>query len=84
MVFDHVADDRDEDRDAPFAVNMRVRVYPGTEAEGLGVVVEDFGEMTAVAVDIGGHHFADPARRWAVLLDTGNLVFVDTAQLLPE
>ena len=29
--------------------------------------------MTAQAVEIGGEHFADPARRWAVLLDTGNL-----------
>jgi hypothetical protein len=70
--------------DAQLAVNMRVRVYPGTEAESRGVVVEDFGEMAAQAVDIGGEHFADPARRWAVLLDTGNLVFADTDQLVPE
>jgi hypothetical protein len=47
-------------------------------------VVEDFGEMAAQAVDIAGHHFADPARRWAVLLDTGTLVFIDTDQLVPE
>ena len=70
--------------DAQLAVNMRVRVYPSTEAESRGVVVEDFGEMAAQAVDIGGEHFADPARRWAVLLDTGNLVFADTDQLVPE
>ena len=70
--------------DAQLAVNMRVRVYPGMEAESRGVVVEDFGEMAAQAVDIGGEHFADPARRWAVLLDTGNLVFADTDQLVPE
>ncbi len=30
-----------------FAVNMRVRVYPGTDAESRGVVVEDFGEPAA-------------------------------------
>ena len=30
------------------------------------------------------HRFADPARRWAVLLDTGNLVFTNTDQLVPE
>ena len=70
--------------DAPLAVTMRVRVYPGTDAESRGVVVEDFGEMTAQAVEIGGEHFADPARRWAVLLDTGNLVFANTDDLVPE
>jgi hypothetical protein len=40
--------------------------------------------MVPQAVDIGGTHFADPARRWAVLLDAGTLVFADTDQLLPE
>ena len=77
-------DRSDRDRQQPVAVSMRVRVYPDTEAEARGVVVEDFGEMAAQAVDIGGHHFADPARRWAVLLDTGSLVFADTDQLVPE
>ena len=31
--------------DAHLAVNMRVRVYAGTDAECLGVIVEDFGEL---------------------------------------
>jgi hypothetical protein len=26
----------------------------------------------------------DPARRWAVVLDTGDLVFADTDELVPE
>ncbi len=65
-------------------MNNRVRVNPGTDAESRGVIVEDFGEMMAQAVDIGANHFADPARRWAVVLDAGTLVFVDTDQLLPE
>jgi hypothetical protein len=69
--------------DAPLAVNMRVRVYPGTDAESPGVIVEDFGEQAGQAVDIGGRHI-DPARRWAVQLDTGNLVFADSDQLVPE
>jgi len=69
--------------DAPLAVNMRVRVYPGTDAESRGVIVEDFGELAGHAVDIGGHHI-DPARRWAVVLDTGNLVFANSDQLVPE
>jgi hypothetical protein len=63
---------------------MRVRVYPGTDAESRGVIVEDFGELAGQAVDIGGTHFGDPARRWAVVLDIGNLVFADSDQLVPE
>ena len=70
--------------DGQLAVNMRVQVYPGTAAESRGVVVEDFGEIAAQTVEICGHRVADPARRWAVLLDTGNLVFADTDQLVPE
>ncbi|MGB8501691.1 hypothetical protein [Mycobacterium sp.] len=70
--------------DGQLAVNTRVRVYPGTDAESRGVVVEDFGEIAAQPVEIGGQRFADLARRWAVLLDTGNLVFANTDQLVPE
>ena len=69
--------------DARLAVNMRVRVYPGTDAESAGVIVEDFGELAGQAVDIGSR-LIDPARRWAVVLDIGNLVFVNTDQLVPE
>ena len=70
--------------DGQLAVNARVRVHPGTQDESRGVIVEDFGEMAAQPVDLGGQHFADPARRWAVQLDTGDLVFVDTDQLVSE
>jgi hypothetical protein len=70
--------------DPHLAVNMRVRVYPGTDAESPGVIVEDFGELAGQAVDIGGHHITGPARRWAVVLDTGNLVFANTDQLVSE
>ena len=66
------------------AVNVRVRVYPGTDGEVRGTVVEDFGDMAGHAVDIGENHIADPARRWAVTLDTGDLVFVDSDQLVAE
>ncbi len=69
--------------DADLAVNMRVRVYPGADAESPGVIVEDFGELAGQAVDLGGCHIA-AARRWAVQLDTGNLVFVNTDHLLPD
>ena len=40
-------------RDSRVAVNVRVRVYPGTDDEVRGTVVEDFGEMVGHAVDIG-------------------------------
>lgn len=40
-------------------VGRSVRVYPATDREGRGVVVEDFGEMAGYAVDIGGNHIAD-------------------------
>jgi hypothetical protein len=78
---DEGADDR---RESELTVNDRVRVNPDTDAETRGVIVEDFGEMVAQAVDIGSSHFADPARRWAVLQDAGTLVFVDSDQLLRE
>jgi hypothetical protein len=82
-VFGHARGDKGK-TDAQLSVNMRVRVYPGTDAEGPGEIVEDYGEMPAQPVDLGGTHFADPARRWAVVLDTGNLLFVDTDDLIPE
>ena len=70
--------------DSPVAVNVRVRVYPGTDAEVRGTVVEDFGDTAGYAVDIGENHIADPARRWAVVLVTGNLIFFDSDQLVAE
>ena len=70
--------------DSRVAVNVRVRVYPGTDGEVRGTVVDDFGDTAGHAVDIGANHIADPARRWAVTLDTGDLVFVDSDQLVAE
>ena len=70
--------------DSSVAVNARVRVYPGTDGEVGGTVVEDFGNMAGHAVDIGENHIVGPARRWAVALDAGGLVFVDSDQLVAE
>jgi hypothetical protein len=70
--------------DSRVAVNVQVRVYPGTDAEVRGTVVEDFGDTAGHAVDIGENHIVGPARRWAVTLDTGGLVFVDSDQLVAE
>ena len=66
------------------AIDARVRVYPGTDREAHGVVVEDFADAAGYPVDVGAIHIADPARRWAVQLDTGGLLFVDSSDLIPE
>lgn len=76
--------DDSESVSAPLEVNQRVRVYVDTDDESRGVVVEDFGSMAGYGVDLGETHIADAARRWAVLLDDGSLVFVDTHQIAPE
>jgi hypothetical protein len=69
---------------ADFAVGARVRVYPGSPDERSGIIVEDFGDTAGYGVDIGGQHIADASRRWAITLDDGNLVFVDSFQLASE
>ena len=46
-------------------------------------MVEDFGDLAGHAVDIGENHIVG-ARRWAVALDAGGLVFVDSDQLVAE
>ena len=66
------------------AVNVRVRVYPGTDGEVGGTVVEDFGDLAGHPVDVGENHIVGPARRWAVALDAGGLIFVDSDQLAAE
>ena len=69
--------------DSRVAMNVRVRVDPGTDDEIRGTVVEDFGDMAGQAVNIGDR-IVGPARRWAVVLDAGGLVFVDSDQLVAE
>jgi hypothetical protein len=66
------------------SVDMPVRVYPGTDAETRGIVVEDFGDLYGQAVDVGDTHIAEPARRWAVRLGSGELVFVDSEHLAAD
>lgn len=58
-------------------VGDAVRIFPGTDRECRGVITDDFGEVAGCGVDIGAIHIADAARRWAVTLDDGGLVFVD-------
>src|SRR6476469_3374075 len=72
------------DRHSRVAVSVRVRVYPGTDGEVGGTVVEDFGDMAGHVVDIGENRIVGPARRWAVALDTGGLVFVKATSWPPS
>ena len=64
-----------------FAVGQRVRVYPGSSDERFGVIVEDFGDSAGYAVTVVNTRIAEPSRRWAIELDDGTLIFVDTADL---
>jgi hypothetical protein len=70
--------------DSSVAVNVRVRVHPGTDGEVRGTAVGGFGDLAGHAVDIGENHMVGPARRWAAALDAGGLVFVDSDQLAAE
>jgi hypothetical protein len=63
------------------AVGQRVRVYPSSSDERFGVIVEDFGDSAGYAVTVVNTRVAEPSRRWAIELDDGNLIFVDTADL---
>lgn len=77
--------DEESNRDADaetnqVAVGVRVRVYPGTDAESVGVVVEDFGGMPGIRAD----QIAVAPRRWAVVLDDGSLVFVNSDHITVE
>jgi hypothetical protein len=64
-----------------FVVGQHVRVYAGSSDERFGVIVEDFGSAAGYAVTIGPTRIAEPSRRWAIHLDDGALIFVDTTDL---
>ncbi|WP_193047917.1 hypothetical protein [Mycolicibacterium baixiangningiae] len=74
----------DAGENSGIAMNSRVLVFPGTDHEKSGVVVEDFADAAGKAVEIGGHTIVEAARRWAVTLDDGGLVFVDDDSLTAE
>jgi hypothetical protein len=74
---------QDGSEGSAIAIGVSVRVYPGTDRERLGVVVEDFGDTAGERVHVGEHHVADAARRWAVQLGDGDLVFADSSELAP-
>jgi hypothetical protein len=79
----HRTQAQDGSDDGGIAVGVSVRVYPDTDRERLGVVMEDFGDNVGHSVRIGEQQIADAARRWAVSLGDGDLVFVDSSDLAP-
>ena len=66
------------------AVGARVRVYPGTDAESFGVVVEDFGDISGVDLRVGADQITAAPRRWAVVLDDGSLAFANSDQITAD
>ena len=74
----------DEDGDAPhgLTVGSRVRVTSALNAEG--VIVEDCGDLAGVPVRVD-ENLTVTARRWAIALDDGQLVFhnSDVLELAP-
>jgi hypothetical protein len=66
---------------ADLAVDSPVLVYPETEHQQGGVIVEDFGPSAGQAVEVGSNRIAEAARRWAVRLNSGDLVFVNSDEL---
>jgi len=78
------ADTEDDGREGGLGVNVRVVVHPDTDEESRGIIVDDFGDAAGYAVSVGDDVIADPARRWAVQLDSGSLTFVNSDALRPE
>ena len=76
-----VGDRRGESARQPLEVNSPVVAFPGTDREQDGVIVEDFGDSAGQVVEVGGNRIVDAARRWAVQLNDGSLVFVDDDQI---
>lgn len=66
---------------AELAVNSPVLVHPETDQQQGGVIVEDFGPSAGQAVEVGSTRIAAAARRWAVRLNSGDLVFVNSDEL---
>jgi hypothetical protein len=72
------------DADAQVTLGARVRVHPGTDTESAGVIIEDFGDMSALDKAVGANQVVKLPRRWAVALDDGTLVFVDSDQITTD
>jgi hypothetical protein len=79
-LLDYGIDGQTESVAERLGVDSAVIVFPRTPQEERGVIVEDFGPGEGHTVDIG-NRIVRAARRWAVQLDNGGLVFVDDHEL---
>ena len=70
-----------EEPDTRPAIGLTVVVDAGDGSDARGVIVDDFGDLAGTPVGIGTERVAT-ARRWAVDIDGGHIVFVDDAALL--
>jgi hypothetical protein len=73
-----------DDGSTAIAVDVPVVLYPGTDHEKHGVVVEDFADLAGQVVEIAGTRIVGAARRWAVSTDDGGLEFVDSDDLVAD
>ena len=73
-----------EESAARVAVGTRVRVYPGTDAEDQASSWKISARCRIPQLMLADQHIADAARRWAVTLDTGTVLFIDSDDLHPE
>ena len=76
--------DRDESAGEPIAVEVGARVVVPTHDGAHGVVVDDFGEQPSdvTTARLGDDTIAGP-KRFAVVLDDGNLIFADGEDVRP-
>ena len=71
---------RKVDKKTRLGVGCRVRTTDGSNTTG--EIVEDFGSLAGAEVVVDAHLTAR-ARRWAVALDDGRMVFVDDDDIEP-
>jgi len=70
--------------DDPGVTVCAVRMVEAVELIACHVFNTADRDHQRVSMDIADHHIVGPARRWAVTLDAGGLVFVDSDQLVAE
>jgi hypothetical protein len=68
------------DGDTRFSVGCRIHTADGSNATG--EIIEDFGSLAGTEVVVDAQHTAR-ARRWAVALDDGRVIFVDDDDIEP-
>ncbi|PYE12283.1 hypothetical protein DFR67_1236 [Williamsia limnetica] len=66
-----------------FAVGDRVTITVGDHAVAVGVIVDDYGTIPDISIDLGDGDHLRP-RRFAIHLEDGSLIFRDPSGLAAE